>query len=52
VHKNAAVPIIAMLSHSELDIEVLDTGMETAESDDCRGLSRDNRDVNDVLAII
>ncbi len=34
--KNAAAPMIAMLDHSELDMEVSDTGIETVESDDCR----------------
>ena len=48
--KNAAVPIIAMLGHSELDTEVSDAGMETAESDDCRGLSKKDGDANGVLA--
>ena len=37
VCKNAAAPMIVMLGHSELDTEVLDAGMETAESDNCRG---------------
>ena len=36
VHKNAAAPMITMLGRPELDTEVLDAGMETAESDDCR----------------
>jgi len=40
VCKNAATPMIMMLDHSELDIEVSDVGMETAESDDCRGVSK------------
>ena len=48
--KNAAVPMIAMLGCLELDTEVSDAGMETAESDDCRGVSRKNRDANGVLA--
>jgi len=52
VCKNAAAPMIAMLGHSELDIEVSDAGMETTESDDCRGMSRNNRNTNDVLAVI
>ena len=43
--KNAATPMIAMLGCSELDTEVSDTGMETAESDDCRGVSKKDRDV-------
>jgi len=35
VHKNAVALMIAMLDHSELDIEVSDVDMETTESDDC-----------------
>jgi len=49
--KNAAAPMIAMLDHSELDMEVLDAGMETAESDDCRGVSKKDGDANGVLAV-
>ena len=48
--KNAAAPTIAMLGHPELDMEVSGAGMETTESDDCRGLSKKNRDANGVLA--
>jgi len=48
--KNAAAPMIAMLGRPELDMEVSDAGMETAESDDCRGMSKKNRDANGVLA--
>ena len=48
--KNAAAPMIAMLGHSELDMEVSDAGMETAESNDCRGVSRKDGDANGVLA--
>ena len=48
--KNAAALIIAMLGHLELDTEVSDVGMKTAESNDCRGVSRKNRDANGVLA--
>ena len=43
--------MIVMLGCSELDIEVSDTGMETTESDDCRGVSRKNGDANSVLAV-
>ncbi len=32
--KNTAAPMIVMLGHSELDMEVLDVGMETAESNE------------------
>jgi len=39
-----------MLGHSELDTEVSDAGMETTESNDCRRMSRKDRDTNDVLA--
>jgi len=48
--KNAVASMIVMLGHSELDTEVSDAGMETAESNDCRGMSRKDGDVNDVLA--
>ena len=42
--KNAAAPMIAILGRSELDTEVLDAGMETVESNDCRELFK--RDIN------
>jgi len=50
VHKNAAAPMIAMLGHSEIDMEVSDAGMETMESDECRGTSKKDGDANGVLA--
>jgi len=50
-HKNAAVPMIVMLGRPELDTEVSDAGIETAESDDCRGMSKKDRDTNGVLAM-
>ena len=50
--KNTAAPIITMLGCLELDMEVSDAGMETAESIDCRGVSRKDGDTNDVLAAI
>ena len=49
--KKAAAPMIVMLGHLKLDMEVSDTGMETAESDDCRGMSRKDGDANGVLAV-
>jgi len=49
-HKNAVAPMIAMLGHPELDMEVSDAGMETMESDDCRGVFKKDGDANDVLA--
>jgi len=48
--KNAAAPMIAMLGRLEIDMEVSDAGMETAESDNCRGVSKKNRDANGMLA--
>jgi len=41
--------MIAMLGRSELDIEVSDASMKTVESDDCRVISRKDRDANGVL---
>jgi len=41
-----------MLDHSELDMEVSAAGMETIESSDCREVSKDNGDANNVLAIM
>jgi len=38
-----------MLGYLELDMEVLDTGMETTESNDCREVFRKDGDANDVL---
>ena len=48
--KNAIVPMIVMVGCPGLDIEVLDADMKTTESDDCRGVSRKNRDTNGMLA--
>ena len=48
--KNAAALIIAILGHPELDTEVSDAGMETVESDDCRGVSKKDGDANGMLA--
>ena len=51
VYKNAAAPMIAILDHSELDMEVSNTGMETAKSNGCREILRNNGDTNDILAM-
>ena len=40
-----------MLSHPELDTEVSDAGMETTESNDCKGVSKKDGDTNGVLAM-
>jgi len=50
VHKNAAAPIIVMLGHTGLDMEISDANMETTESNDCRGVSRKDGDANGMLA--
>jgi len=52
VYKNAVAPVIAMLGCSELDMEVSDAGMETVESDDCKGMSRKDGDANGMLVAI
>ena len=52
VCKNAVAPIIVMLGYSELNMEILDADMETTKSDDCRGVSKKDRDANSVLAIM
>ncbi len=52
VRKNAAAPMIAMLDHSELDMEVSDAGMETTESDNCRGVSKKTEMPMVVLGVI
>jgi len=51
-YKNAAAPMIAMLGCLELDMEVSDIGMESMESNDCRGMSRKDKDANGVLAVM
>ena len=50
--KNVTILMIAVLDHSEVDTEILDTSMEIAESNDCREVSRDDRDINNVLAMM
>ena len=52
MHKNVAALMIVMLGYLELDIEVSNAGIETMESDNCREMSKKNRDTNSVLAII
>jgi len=44
--------MITMLGCLELDMEVSDVGMKPMESDDCREMSRKNRDTNGMLAAI
>jgi len=52
IYKNAVVPIMIMLGHSKVNIEVSDTDVKTTESDDYKELSGDDGDTNGVLAII
>ena len=51
-HKNATVLMLTMLGCSELDIEISDTSIETVESNDCKGISKDDRNANGVLAMM
>ena len=50
IYKNVATPMIVMLDCLELDTEISDTGIETTESNDCREMSRNNKDANSMLA--
>ena len=50
--KNAAALIIVILGYTELDMKVSDAGIETAESNDCREISRSNGNTNGVLAVM
>ena len=50
MYKNAVVPMIAMLGHFELDMEISDAGMKSVESDDSREMSRKDGDANGMLA--
>jgi len=50
VCKNAAALMIAMLGHLEIDIEVSDTDIKTTESNNCREVSEDDGDANNILA--
>ena len=43
--------MIMMLGYLELDMEVLNAGIETMESNDCREVSRKDGDINGMLAI-
>ena len=44
--------MIVILGHLKLDIKVSDAGMETVKSNNHRGISRNDRDANGVLAIM
>jgi len=51
-YKNITAPMIVMLGHLELDMEISDIGMETMESNDCREMSRKDRGTNGMLAVM
>jgi len=42
--------MIVMLGCLEVNIEVSDTSVETVESNNCREMSRDDKDANSMLA--
>ena len=42
VYKNTTAPMIAMLDHSKIDIEISDTSMEITDSNNYREISRDD----------
>ena len=52
IYKNATAPTIAMLDHSEVDMEISSAGIETTESNNCREVSEDDSSANRVLAIM
>ena len=41
-----------MLGRSEVDIKVLDVNIKTIEFDDCREISENNGNINDILVMI
>ena len=41
-----------MLDYLEIDMKVSDTGMETADSNDCKEVLENDEDANGVLAIM
>ena len=51
VWRNAITPMIVILGYSEIDTQVSDTNIRTIRSDDCKEMSGDNRNTNNVLAI-
>jgi len=52
VCKNAVTPMITMLGHLEVNMEVSGAGIEITESDGYKGVSRDDKDANGMLAPI
>ena len=52
IYKNVVASIIAMLGCLEVDTEVLNTDIETVRFDNCRKMSRDNKNTNNMLVVI
>jgi len=50
--KNVVASMIVMLGCLEIDTEVSDIGIETMKSNNCREMSRDDRDANDILTVM
>ena len=50
--KNTLTLIIVILGYLELNTEVSNIGIETVKSNDCRGVSRDDKNTNSILAMI
>ena len=48
--KNTAVPMIVILGHLEINMEVSNAGIETTDSNNYKEISRDNGDANGMLA--
>ena len=52
VWRNTIVPMIVILGYSEIDTQISDADIRTMGSDDYREVSGDDRNANDVLAVI
>ena len=52
IYKNVVASIIAMLGCLEVDTEVLNADIETVRFDNCRKMSRDNKNTNNMLVVI
>ena len=52
MYKNTVAPMITILGCSKVDTGISDTDMKTTESNNCRGISGNDRDANGVLVII
>jgi len=48
--KNAAAPMMVILGYLEIDTKVSDVDIKTAESGDCREVSKNDGNANGILA--